>query len=282
MKFTRDDAEIFVPDGAESAEALSRTTHLCIAAHPDDVEIMALDGIFACFGRNDKWFSAVIMTDGAGSPRGGLYANYTDQEMRAVRKREQKKAALIGEYSAVVFLSHTSNSVKNPANPSPREDLAALLDQCRPEVVYTHNLADKHDTHVSVTVRTIRALRELPEGSRPSKLYGCEVWRDLDWLEDRDKVVFRLDQHENLAGALVGVFDSQITGAKRYDLAIMGRRRANATFHESHNVDVSQLANFGMDLTPLIGGNDLDIVSYVQDHIRRFASDVSDRIARLS
>jgi hypothetical protein len=135
---------------------------------------------------------------------------------------------------------------------------------------------------VSVAVRAIGALRELPEGSRPAKLYGCEVWRDLDWLVDRDKIVFRLDQHENLAGALVGVFDSQIAGGKRYDLAIMGRRRANATFHESHNVDVSQLASFAMDLTPLIDRDNLDIVSYVQDYMRRFASDVSARIARLS
>jgi LmbE family N-acetylglucosaminyl deacetylase len=282
MRFTRDDAEVFAPDGAEFAEALSRTTHLCIAAHPDDVEMMALDGILACFGRSDKWFSAVIMTDGAGSPRDGLYADYTDQEMRAVRKREEKKAAFIGEYSAVVFLNHTSNSVKNPANSHPLQDLAALFEHCRPEVVYTHNLADKHDTHVSVAVRAIGALRELPEGSRPAKLYGCEVWRDLDWLVDRDKIVFRLDQHENLAGALVGVFDSQIAGGKRYDLAIMGRRRANATFHESHNVDVSQLASFAMDLTPLIDRDNLDIVSYVQDYMRRFASDVSARIARLS
>jgi hypothetical protein len=102
----------------------------------------------------------------------------------------------------------------------------------------------------------------------------------LDWLEDRDKVVFRLDRHENIAAALLGVFDSQIAGGKRYDLAVMGRRRAHATFHESHSVDVSGLASFAMDLTPLIR-EEIDLARYVEEHIRRFAGDVSARIARL-
>jgi len=61
-------------------------------------------------------------------------------------------------------------------------------------------------------------------------LYGCKVWRGLDWLPDSDKFVFNFREYDNVAASLIGVFDSQISGAKRYDLAIMGRRRANATF----------------------------------------------------
>jgi len=60
------------------------------------------------------------------------------------------------------------------------------------------------------------------------------VWRDLDWLVDSDKAPFDVSEHENLQAALLGVFDSQIAGGKRYDLASMGRRRANATYFESH------------------------------------------------
>jgi len=281
MKFARADAEVFVPDSATARDALGRATHLCIAAHPDDVEIMALEGILACFGRADRWFVAVIMTDGAGSPRDGLYADYSDEKMRAVRRLEQKKAAHIGEYSAVVFLNHASGDIKNAANEAPLADLLALLAGCRPEVVYTHNPADKHDTHVAVALRTVAALRAVPKEVRPARLVGCEVWRDLDWLPDRDKVIFQLDRHENIAAALVGVFDSQIAGGKRYDLATIGRRRANATYLESHSVDAAQMVNFGMDLTPLIADERGDIVNYVLEHIRRFAADVSARIARL-
>ena len=69
---------------------------------------------------------------------------------------------------------------------------------------------------------------------------------------DADKVVFKLDKHENIAASLVGVFDSQIVGGKRYDLATMGRRRAHATYYQSHSVDSAQMLDFGVDLTPLI------------------------------
>ena len=50
MKLSLDSAEIFVPDGCSVAEALARTTHLGIAAHQDDLEIMAIDGILRAFG----------------------------------------------------------------------------------------------------------------------------------------------------------------------------------------------------------------------------------------
>jgi hypothetical protein len=41
------------------------------------------------------------------------------------------------------------------------------------------------------------------------------------------------------------------------------------------------MINFGMDLTPLIVDAGLDPGEFVQDHIRRFASDVSARVAKL-
>ena len=40
MRFHNAGADLFVPDGLEPEAALGRTTHLCIAAHQDDVEIM--------------------------------------------------------------------------------------------------------------------------------------------------------------------------------------------------------------------------------------------------
>lgn len=282
MKFSRDDAEIWVPDGEPAERALARTTHMGISAHPDDTEIMAMDGILAGFGSRERWFTAVLVTNGAGSPRDGIYASFTDEQMQVVRRQEQKKAAMVGEYSAVVFLNHTSADVKNARNAGPVEDLKAILSAARPEIVYTHNLADKHDTHVAVALRAIAAIRALPREARPRKLYGCEVWRDLDWLVDQDKIAFRLDAHDNISMALVSLFDSQIAGGKRYDLATMGRRRAHATYLESHAVDVAQSVSFAMDLTPLIEDDSLDPHEYVQGFIRRFAEDVSARVKKLS
>jgi LmbE family N-acetylglucosaminyl deacetylase len=295
MKLSQPSAEVWVPDGVNEdgtneKAALGRVTHLAIAAHPDDVEIMALDGILAGFGNHG--FMAVIATNGAGSPRAARYANYTDEQMQLVRRLEQKKAGFTGEYSAIAFLDHssagvtntglTNTGVKNSRDLALQDDLKSILTVCQPEIIYTHNLADKHDTHVAVALQTIAAIRALPKERHPKKLYGCEVWRGLDWLVDTDKIVFNVSQFENMATSLLGVFDSQIAGGKHYDLATLGRRRANATFLQSHAVDAAEWVDFAMELTPLIQNPQLDPGEYIQTFIQRFAEDVNRRIQRFS
>lgn len=281
MQFHQKSAEVFVPDGLPVEEALARTTHMAIGAHQDDIEIMATAPILQCFQQSDKWFTGVVVTDGRGSPRKGLYEHYSDEDMRLVRIKEQKKAAVVGEYSAQVMLDYPSKIVKDGTNLHPVEDLTQLLLVTSPKFIFTHNLADKHDTHIGVALKVIAAIRSLPETERPQKLYGCEVWRDLDWMVDEDKVPFDLSEHESLQSAMLGIFDSQIAGGKRYDLASMGRRRANATYFESHGIDISLGLSYAMDLTPLIFDPDKDIRSFVQEHLARFAQDVSDRLKRV-
>lgn len=281
MKFKLDLAETFIPDGFPPGEALLRTTHLGIGAHQDDLEIMALSGILECFQREDKWFCGVVVTNGSGSPREDLYKDYTDDEMRLVRRKEQKKAAIVGEYGAQILLDYPSSAVKGADKNAVIDDLVQVFQAAKPDVVYTHNLADKHDTHVGVTLRVIEAIRNLDEKGRPKKVYGCEVWRDLDWIVDQDKVTFDVSAHENLQAALLGVFDSQISGGKRYDLATMGRRRANATYFESHGADIVTGMIYAMDLTPLVEDPDLNIQEFLDGFIERTTKDIQDRITRL-
>ena len=115
---------------------------------------------------------------------------------------------------------------------------------------------------------------------RAQALYGCEVWRNLDWLLDKEKVTLDVSGRENLAMALMGVFDSQIAGGKRYDLATQGRKRVNATYFESHATDKATALEFAIDLTPLITDPLLDIRRYVAGFIGRFAEDVNARLSR--
>ena len=282
MKFHMDTAQVFIPDGLDASEALPRTTHLAIGAHQDDLEIMAMDGILQCFQQPDQWFTGVVVTNGAGSPRAGVYEKYTDDDMRAVRFREQEKAAVLGEYAAQIMLDYPSSTIKDGGNKNPVDDLAQILEQTQPKVLYTHNLADKHDSHIAVVLRVIEAVRRLPKDKRPRTIYGCEVWRDLDWLDDEVKVALDVSAHENLQMALVGVFDSQIAGGKRYDLATMGRRRANATYYASHATDVATGFTFAMDLTPLAQDDALAPAELAQTHIDQFKADVGQRIKKSS
>jgi LmbE family N-acetylglucosaminyl deacetylase len=282
MKLSRPDADVFVPDGAPMPEALRRATHVCVGAHQDDQEFMALHGILECFGRKDRGFAGVVVTNGAGSSRTDIYAGFSNEDMVRVRVKEQRKAAIVGEYACQVQLMHPSGDVKKKGHPGVLADLRAVFDVVQPDVLYLHNPADKHDTHVSSCLRAIEAIRSLPKDRRPRKVLGCEIWRDLDWLNDGDKVVLPVDRFKNLAAALSGVYDSQITGGKRYDVAAAGRRTAHATFFESHATDKTDALSFAMDLTPLVEDDDLDVLDYTLAFLSRFESEVKDRFSRLA
>ncbi len=267
-------ADVFIPDGQPIDAALARVTHLGIGAHQDDLEFMAFHGIQACFPGGADWFGGVTCTNGSSSARTGAYAKFTDEEMVAARREEQRQAAMVGRYAAMIQLDYPGEIARDSADSRLREDLRAILAATQPRVVYTHNPADKHETHIAVVVPVLQAIRALPRAQRPQTVHGCEVWRNLDWMPDAEKVVHDVGGHENLAAALNGLFDSQIAGGKRYDLAVMGRRRANATFFESHGVDASDALAFAMDLTPLLTDDTLDMVDYVTGFIDRFRADV--------
>jgi LmbE family N-acetylglucosaminyl deacetylase len=278
MKLYHATADLYAPDGAPFPQALNRATHIGVGAHQDDLEFMAIHGILACYRKTEARFAGVTCTNGAGSSRIGPYANHTDAQMQVVRRREQRDAAQIGDYAAMLQLDYSSAELKDAANAALKNDLIAIFSAARPSVVYTHNLADKHETHVAVAAAVVQALRALPAAQRPAKVYGCEIWRALDWLHDADKVLLDVSARENLSAALSGVFDSQISGGKRYDLAVLGRRRANATFLEPHGVDQATHLTFAMDLTPLVKDASLDPAQYVTGYIRKFQEDVEQKI----
>ncbi|HEU0258974.1 MAG TPA: PIG-L family deacetylase, partial [Burkholderiales bacterium] len=142
LKLSRPAAEVFIPDGTSWEAAAARVTHLVVAAHADDVEIMAWHAVLHAAG-----LAAVIVTDGRGSD---------------TRLREQKRAASLGNYAVLIWLDHASADVKQAAYPALASDLSAVLSAVRPRLVYTHNPADKHDTHVAVALHTVRALRANP------------------------------------------------------------------------------------------------------------------------
>ncbi len=280
MKFIKPNAEFFIPDGVEFEKAIERTTHMAIGAHQDDLEIMAVDGILKCYQNEDNWFFGVVVTNGAGSARTGEFKDYSDEEMQGIRKKEQREAAKIGEFGGVVQLDYPSAEVKDSHNYKVIVELARLIEQAKPDVLYTHNLADKHETHVGVVTKTIRAIRTLKNASRPKKLYGCEVWRDLDWINDEDKILFDVSGNDELSLKLINVYASQIAGGKRYDLATIGRRLANATYASSHTVDKTNAIVYGIDLTPLIENDDLDISNYIENYINRFKTEVINNLKK--
>lgn len=282
MTFSHPQADIFTPDGSNPTIALARTTHLCVIAHQDDIEINAYPAVAECYGHSDRFLTGVTVTNGAGSSRIGPFANHTDEQMQAVRAEEQREAARIGQYNLQLQLGHSSADVKKPANPDVLSDLIAVFSACRPQVVYLHQPLDKHDTHVAVLLRCIEAIRTLPLNQRPPKVLGVEAWRGLDWLMDDEKIPLDCSAHPELAMKIMQVFASQIAGGKRYDIAALGRRQANATFHTAHATDQFTEVAWALDLTPLIADDTLSVAEFTQARVDRLRADVSERISKFS
>lgn len=283
MQLSQTHYDLFIPDSSIGDAALRRTTHLGIGAHQDDLEFMALHGILQGFQRTDRWFGGITCTDGAGSSRSGKYADFTDEEMKAIRVEEQKTAAVIGQYSFMAQLGHPSAHAKKASERSVlTEDIRQLIETAQPEVIYTHNPFDKHATHIGVFLATLDALLALPVVARPKHFYGCEVWRGLDWLPDSAKTVHDVSEQPNLAASLNGVFDSQITGGKRYDLAVEGRRLANATFFDSHSVDNANRVQYVTELSELIDSDPRDLRDFIKDHLNQFTQEINDQLNELT
>jgi LmbE family N-acetylglucosaminyl deacetylase len=256
LQLARPGAQVFVPDGTKWEAACARVTHLVVAAHADDVEIMAWHAVL-----HAERLAAVIVTDGRDS---------------TARFLEQKRAASLGHYAAVIWLDHASPDVRQPAYAAVASDLSAILSTVRARWVYTHNLADRHDTHVAVALHTVRALRANP--SSVERVLGCEVWRALDWLQPQDKVILDVGSLDQRVMPLIAAFHSQIA-AKRYDLAAAARKRANATFLDPHAADQSTALEYAMDLTPLVRDPTLDIARWTLQFVERFARDVEARLS---
>lgn len=277
MNFKKSNATIYFP----GKESLDGVTDMCIAAHQDDIEIMAYGPISECYKSDTRNFCGVVMTDGAGSPRAGEYSDYTNEQMKEVRIQEQNDAAKLGNYTAILQLGYASSEIKDGSNKDTVDELYDLLCQVKPERLYTHNLADKHETHVAVVLRVIEAVRRMPEDIRPKEIIALEVWRNLDWLPDSEKVCVDTSKYPQLAEDLITVYRSQVVGGKSYDKAAIGRRCANATFFESHNTDEASSQSFGLDLMPLVKGEETP-TEFIVSYIEKFRNEVESTIARLS
>lgn len=280
LKLAAQNAEVVSADEDSDENAIGRVKMLGIGAHPDDLELLSWHAIGT--SRATRSYAGVVVADGADSPRAGAFANMSRAEMTRVRREEQKRAAKLGEYAALVLLGYASADVKQErALHAPLvDDLVAILDATRPEAVFTHNPCDTHDTHVAVLAHVIAAARRLPKDARPRALYGCEVWGALDWLDASDRVAFDVSAFVDLGVELVGVFESQIAGGKRYDEAALARRRANATFLDARQVDGHTATELAMDLSALVHDASIDVHDFAMSLLERRRATASTRIRR--
>lgn len=280
MKFSQPQANTHAPAGGDWTAALASTTHLGIGAHPDDLEIMAFPGICACREQKNLRFSGVVATDGAGAPRSGSSAKLSAPELIHIRREEQKQAATLGGYAAILQLAHPSAELRGSGRPALTSDLLQIFQSAKPKALYLHNPADRHETHLAVLLACLDALRQLPAQDRPAEIYGCEVWGDLDWVPAEKTVRLPCPAPADFGPSLLRVFRSQVDG-KRYDLAAAGRRRAQATFADAYTPDRAEEVVLALDLKPLVENSKLTLVEFVSSLTGEFQKQTLARIRRL-
>ena len=251
---------------------------LCICAHQDDCEIMAMDGILKGYYSKKYSFALVETSDGGGSARTGEFKDYTDEMMKAVRIKEQEEASEVGRYNSLYMLNYTSKEIKDKANDAIVDEYVKIIKKLRPEVIYTHSVLDKHPTHIGVVLKVIEALRKLPKEEQPKVFYGCEVWRGLDWISDDKKIGFNVSRNEKLQKKILNVYRSQIAGGKAYTKASIGRRYANATYFQSHSVDSYKMISYGIDMRPLLKNPQLSVKEFALSFVKDLEKEISETI----
>lgn len=262
------ETEVYQPKNANKAPIRA----LAIMAHHDDTEISSSAPMLEFYDGNKGSFATVVLTDGAGSARSGAYASVTDSEMVEIRKVEQRNAAELGHYARLWMLNYTSAEIRG-VDARAVAEVAAVLREVRPDVLYVHNPFDKHPTHRGALRVALQALEVVRSEYSPKRVLAGEVWRDLDWLPDSHKVVVAVDSNPELALNILKTFDSQIEGGKAYDLAATGRRYAHATFSESHSVDnAAQLAYF-CDITDVANGKTA-LADFVSQVVKEFSDEL--------
>ena len=252
--------------------------YLCICAHQDDCEIMAIDGILKGYYSKKFSFALIETTDGGGSARTGKFKDFTDEEMKAIRIKEQQAASELGRYNSLYMLNYSSKEVKDKNNQQIVDEYIKIIQELKPEVIYTHSILDKHPTHIGVVLKVIEALRRLPKNEQPKLFYGCEVWRGLDWIKDEKKIGFDVSRNKRLQKKLLEVFESQVVGGKDYVMSALGRRYQNATFYQSHSVDKYKMISFAIDMKPLLNDTHLGIYDFALSFVDGLKSEIEEML----
>lgn len=252
---------------------------VCICAHPDDCEIMAIDGIQRGYRASKYTFACVVTTDGADAERAGRYTKMEDQRMAHIMMNEQKKAANIGRYHAVYFMNYSNEEARNQENEDIVNEYVEIIKELKPRVVYTHSILDRHPTHVAVAIKVINAIRSMKKGDQPKVLYGCESERNLDWLDPSKVVTFNVSKNMRLQRQLIACHKSS-NASRDYINACIGRRLVNAVFNRDEKKKTAKLTTKAINMTTLLRRKDFPIKRYAMSFVDDLYTEINDMMDR--
>ena len=124
---------------------------LSIGAHADDCEV-AMGGTLAKFGSQGHKVKIIIMSKSAS-------VNYNGKVLRSAQQtqQEEKDALKVLGISDYTFLDFPNKDV--PYNSTSVETLNKIMDDFKPDLIFTHWIFDTHQSHKNTGLATVSAAR---------------------------------------------------------------------------------------------------------------------------
>ncbi len=259
--------EEYIPKTAKHAPI----THIAIAAHKDDGEMLALHGILNCYDKGG--FALIVLTDGGNCPKSGKYADVSYDDMAELRTEEQKRAATFGKYEKVYFLQLPSSSLETEFEEISSKVASIFNENPTIQYAYAHSLFDRHKTHINASKIAIESIRQSKYKGKIKMLYGVELWRDLDWIPENEQILLDVSGSKDFAMDLLSFFPSQ-NQSKMYNKGFCGRVVANATFSNSHSNSLASEQIRAIDMTKLVFADKNAVRAFVDEQLGKFKQEI--------
>ena len=164
---------------------------LVIAAHPDD-EVLGMGGTIKKLTKDGDKVKIVIMATGISARRSTTYEsdtsyNITNQKSQKIEaqikslQHDTKKACKILGVTDVDFLNFLDNEMDKSSNLEITKSIEAIIENFKPDRVFTHSPYDVNIDHRSIYNATLTATR--PNSSYSvSEVISFEVPSSTEWF----------------------------------------------------------------------------------------------------
>ena len=151
---------------------------LVVAAHPDD-EILGCGGTIAYHVANGDTVHILIVAEGATSREGRRYADGRSEKLIALQRAAELAAKAVGA-KPPRMLGLPDNMLDTLPLLDVIKPIEAMVNEVRPQIVYTHHGGDLNVDHRIVHQAVITSCRPLPE-STVTSIYAFETLSSTEW-----------------------------------------------------------------------------------------------------
>ena len=163
---------------------------LVIAAHPDD-EVLGMGGLLKKFSKKENDIKIVFLATGISSRRSNDYLNSTkykinnnlkndiEKQIEQLQKDARKALSVLG-IKKIQFEDFPDNEMDIVSNLKITKKIEAIIDDYRPDTVYTHSQCDINVDHRLIYESTITATRP-KKNSVVKQVISFETPSSTEW-----------------------------------------------------------------------------------------------------